>query len=284
MLLLLGAIGFVEWIAIGIFFLLLTAATFYDRRTVEAPKWYLVGAAFAGIAVYFWPDFTFFGPAHVDAVVEAGKEVAKAHDRVVLWQIVSSWSFWEPMLVYLGLGLIYSCFEFWLVIRKGASALTAAWASFTGKIKALPAYGEDGFPVLKKDGVTGREVPATEEATYAAIIGTARTVGPTYRYFQQAVDLVKSFVNSPESFDWKGRQETKIIGIVLSEDRLTAEPQIDKLELAEHAGAWTFLWPAYAMSLILGDLIVEVFNFFADLLVSISGRFVKFAFRDAFKV
>jgi hypothetical protein len=282
MLLLLGTLGLVEWLVIVAFFLLLTAATFFDRRTVEAPKWYLLGVSLIGAAVYFWPDFTFFGAAHIDAVMEGTKVIAKAHDRVVLWPIVSGWAFWQPVMVYLAAGLIYSCFEFWLVIRKAARSLGAAWTEFTAKTRVVPAYGADGEALFIER--EGKQVPSTVTITYGELIKTARSQGAAYRYFQAAVDLVKEFVNNPDRFNWKGRQETQIIGVVGSTDKLSAEPKIDKLELAEHAGAWTFLWPAYLMSLILGDLIVEVFNTVADILVSISGRFVKFAFRDVFKV
>jgi hypothetical protein len=64
----------------------------------------------------------------------------------------------------------------------------------------------------------------------------------------------------------------------------TPEPLIDKLELAESIGVWTFFWPAYAVSLVIGDLLTEVFNVIAEFLVKISGRFVRFSFADVFKL
>lgn len=273
-----------------VFVVLLVVGTAFDRRGREEPKWYLIGLGFIAAAAYFWPDFTFFGPSHVAAVMGTGADAAKvitpAYDRVVLWDLVSGPAFWVPVGSFLGLGLLYSVLEFGLTIRKSARGFAAAWQSFLSKSKTVPVYNTDGSPVITKNG-KGQDVPSTQTITYGEMILTAKNQGGTYRHYQEAVDLVRSFVDRPRDFSGLEDffRQNKIIGAVLTEgDKLSVEPKVDKVELAEHVGAWTFLWPAYAISLIIGDLLTEVFTAIADFLASISGRVVKAAFSDVFKV
>ena len=62
------------------------------------------------------------------------------------------------------------------------------------------------------------------------------------------------------------------------------QPAVDKEILATNVGAWSMFWPFYLMSLIVGDLLAEVFNAVAAVIVSMSGRFVKAVFKDTFKL
>lgn len=74
----------------------------------------------------------------------------------------------------------------------------------------------------------------------------------------------------------------RIIGITAT-DAGGIEPKINRSELAQGIGCWTFFWPFYAISLVIGDLLDEVWRVMADVLVSISGRFVRLTFKDVFK-
>lgn len=100
-------------------------------------------------------------------------------------------------------------------------------------------------------------------------------------YKQQWLDYsrksdVNDFVNK---YSFKNR----IIELAKSDETGLPEPRVNKAELAEHIGAWTFFWPAYLLSLIIGDLLTELFDSLSELLVKISGRFVKWSFSDVFK-
>jgi hypothetical protein len=269
-------------LAFWIFLLLLIVGTAFDRHGKEEPKWYLIGIGFIGLAAYFWPDFTFFGPSTVAAVMEGAKVVTPAHERVVLWNVISSAGFWIPVGSFLGIGLVYSILEFGLTIRKSARGFGAAWQSFLGKIKTVPVYEGDA---VKFEMAGDRKVPVTKTITYGELISTAKSQGATYRFYQEAVDLVGQFVSSPRNFAGLEdffRQNKIISASLVDGDKLAVEPKVNKLELAEHVGAWTFLWPAYAISLIVGDLFTELFITFANFLASISGRVVKAAFKDVF--
>ena len=51
------------------------------------------------------------------------------------------------------------------------------------------------------------------------------------------------------------------------------QPVVNRGRLSSYIGGWTFLWPVYAVSLLLGD-------FFGK----IGGRFVCSTFADTFKI
>lgn len=276
------AIGLIWWVAIAIFVVLLGIATYYDRGAHEEPKWYLIGIGFAALMIFFWKDFTFFGPAHVEAVMEGTKVVSEAQDRVVLADALAGSGFWMPVLAYLGIGLAYSLLEFGLTIRKAERALSAAWQEFITKTRTVPVLDGEGKPVMTYSG--NREVPSTEQVPYRTIIAEARRRGEDYQEHKHAIELTKGFADNPRSFNWYRRQEARIVGVEIGQDKLSIGPKVDKGELAEHVGAWTFLWPAYAISLIVGDLFAEFFSLVGSMLAAVSGRVVKFTFRNSFDV
>jgi hypothetical protein len=271
------------------FLLLLVAGAAFDRKGYGAPKWYLLGTVFVFLAAYYWPSFTFFGPAHLDAVMEGTKVVKEARDRVVLWDVVSTWNFWQPVVWFFGIGLVYSMLEFGLTIRKAARGFAEVWQRFLATEKAAyKVFDENGETVQQKDPVSGRSEFVTVTLTNGTLIATAKANGPQYRNYKDAVEAVKTFTRGSvfdiHDHDLRDffRRNTIISAQLVEGDPLSVEPKIDKKELAEHVGAWTFLWPAYLISLIIGDLFVELCITFANFLVSISGRVVKAAFRDVF--
>jgi hypothetical protein len=81
-----GALGVLELIFVGAFFLLLVVGASFDRRGREGPKWYIFGLGFLVIAAYYSPSFTLAG----------------------VWSTVTSWTFWQPVGTYLLAGLAYS--------------------------------------------------------------------------------------------------------------------------------------------------------------------------------
>ena len=59
-------------------------------------------------------------------------------------------------------------------------------------------------------------------------------------------------------------------------------PEVDKKELSQAIGCWTLFWPAYALSLALGDLLTELWQRMAEALTKISARFVQRTFSKEF--
>lgn len=61
------------------------------------------------------------------------------------------------------------------------------------------------------------------------------------------------------------------------------QPHVNRKELAEHISVWIIFWPFYAVSLIIGDLVMEIARVLADVFAKISGRFVRMSFANVFK-
>ena len=195
------AFSLLELAFVGILFIALVIGVSFDRSSnLDAPKWWIliIGGVIGTLA--FWNNWSFSG------VKDA----------------VTSWSFWTPVLYYIGLGLLYSILEFTLAVRRAARKFAGLWKSF----------------VIRKEGTV-------DQFIY------------TYSHVHQLIQLEN--VNG------------------------APDPKIDREELAASVGAWTTFWPAYFVSLIFGDLLTELFRAFSSFLVSISGRFVRMAFKDVFK-
>lgn len=245
-------LGLFEIIFFAVFFILMAIGVTFDRRGREEPKWYIFGVGLVIVAAWFWPDWTFLG----------------------IWDTVRSWAFWEPVGAYLAAGLVYSIVEFVLDVRRSARKYKSIWEQYlSSKIevkqlddKGLPRQEENvrrgGTQTITKSLAVREVLQNTDDRSNAAV----------------AKDLVDSFVTHNS-----GRPSYGFVGLKANESGSAPEPVIDKVELAEHIGAWTFLWPAYAVSLVLGDLLTEVFNWLTDTLVKLSGRFVRMSFSDVFK-
>lgn len=162
----------------------------------------------------------------------------------LIWETVSTWQFWKPFVWFLGAGLLYSVLEFMLDVRRSARRFKDLW---------------------------DKHIDGRREA-YA----DAKLNGPASADFQKVADSTREFV------DRFGNKHA-LVTIVRGEDKISVEPKINKVELAESIGAWTFFWPVYAVSLILGDLLTEVFRVIAEFFVKLSGRFVRMSFADVFK-
>lgn len=270
-----AALGIFELIFLGVFFLLLVLGTAFDRHGKEDPKWWIFGVGFIAVAIWFWPEFTFFG----DAVVK-GTDGKPDTTRVVLWEAVTAWSFWKPVGAYLLAGLVYSILEFVLDIRRSARFYADEWKRHLTRTRAVPVLDEAGKPTMRT--VTDRhgnetKEPAQREKSYGEYYANVKEKGAESADFNKALEFSKEFISSY-------RFKNRIIELQINEDdRVTVEPRVNRIELAEHVGAWTFMWPAYLVSLIIGDLLTEVFNAIADFLATISGRFVRFSFANVFK-
>lgn len=219
------ALGWVEWTFLSVFFLLLIVGTSFDRAGQESPKWYIFGVGFVLVAGYFWKDWTFGS----------------------VWSGFTSWVFWKPIVVYLGIGLVYSLIEFLLDIRRSVRFYAAEWKKHLASRDAAELYREVG----EKGALSAK--------------------------FNDVLEMSKRFINN---YNFRNR----IIQIVLDKNtKVTPVPHVNRVELAEHIGAWTFFWPFYLVSLIIGDLLTEVFRTIADFLAHVSGRFVKMSFANVFK-
>lgn len=275
--------GFIELIFIGVFFLLMVAGTALDRRYNESPKWWILGIGLAIAVVYFW-----------------GKT-----DFTTIWTAVQDWSFWKPLGVYLVAGLAYSVLEFILSVRKMARSHAASWNKFitTVDTRYILAEGDnvgsavEGQWVKEKDGkhfirtsdrgVFGRngEVELevkVEKTVYRDVFKKAQAVDATEDDKGLAYKLLNSYLTRDEYRLSDLKKD--FVQVELNDATHAVQPVINRARLSAFIGAWTFLWPAYAVSLILGDFVVEVFRVIGDAFSKLGGRFVRLTFADVFKV
>jgi hypothetical protein len=61
-------------------------------------------------------------------------------------------------------------------------------------------------------------------------------------------------------------------------------PKVNRDALGDHLFCWTFFWPFYAVSLIIGDLLLNVFTGIANAITKMSSRVVRRAFHGVFKI
>lgn len=282
-------LGLIELIFIGVFFLLMVIGTALDRRYNESPKWWILGIGLAVAVVYFWgqTDFT------------------------TIWTAVQSWSFWKPLGTYLVAGLIYSVLEFILSVRKMARSHAESWNRFIGTVETTYFLKEgedgplaskageqvDGQWVKEKDGkyfirvsdrgIFGRNGEVEKEVemrkvVYRDIFKKAQEVGATDADKERAAKLLNAYLHRDEYRLSDLKKD--FVQVELNAGTQEVQPVVNRARLSAFIGAWTFLWPAYAVSLILGDFVVEVFRVIGDAFSKLGGRFVKLTFADTFKV
>jgi len=173
-----------------------------------------------------------------------------------VWNTVRDWAFWKPFAMYLVFGLVYTAVEFFFDVRRSAKFYRDEWQKHL-KDTTRVGRGVDSVERKIADIYRDAQVEGAETAT--------------------AESVANSFV---ARFEYKDR----IINLKVAGDKITPEPVVNKVELAEHIGAWSLFWPFYLVSLVLGDLLTEVFRIVADILVNLTGRFVKLSFADVFKL
>jgi predicted secreted protein len=162
------------------------------------------------------------------------------------WSGIFDARMWTFVGLYLLIGLGYSIIEFLLEVRRSARYWSGKWEDFK-KAAQRRMHGE-----------TMGQYKTTDEPT---------------------TNLVTEFLHWRNDVSY-----LRIIGIEATADGTNIEPKINRQQLAESIGCWTIFWPFYALSLIFGDLLNEVFRIIADLVANISGRFVRMAFKDVFKL
>jgi hypothetical protein len=246
-----ATLGLVELLFLTVFFVLLVVGITYDRRGREYDKWWILSIGAISIASWYWADWTF-------------KSV---------WGSVSSLEFWKPIGLYLLVGLGYSVIEFALDIRRSAASYAALWDYHLTKTVTTKVMEADGALKFINDS---HNYAATIEVPYAELYAEIKEKGAESAKFNMVLRISKDFIE-------RNTYLNRIVGLKLA-NGVEIEPQVNRLELAEHISAWTLLWPAYGVSLVLGDFLTEVFRVISDILVNLSGRFVRMSFANVFKI
>lgn len=177
-----------------------------------------------------------------------------------MYDTICSWTFWKPMFMYLVVGVLYSVIEFILDVRKASRRYKDAWE------RAL------------LQNINHNAKKPTEKISLKEAINSRPNLPANEPLIADIFSAINSFVA-------QNRYGNAIVKLEYDKETMESpQPKIDKTKLAEFIGAWTFFWPIYMISLIIGDLFTEIFDQLSEFFVSLGGRFVKMTFKDVFKV
>jgi hypothetical protein len=159
---------------------------------------------------------------------------------------LTTWDFYQPFLYYLGAGLFYSVAEFYMEIRRSEKYYAKKWKDFDIESK------------VASDLRTKKEKP--------------------YKQFYDSYldDFIRHYGRNDRPLQLKHQENNS--------SATAPVPFVNKKILASYVSAWTVLWPFYATSLILYDVLAEVWNWVADVLVAISEKFIKARFKNTFEL
>lgn len=212
-----------------VFSILMLIGIAFDRRSEEAFKWWVF---FLGGGVLIW------------VLRPAEWSWSGAFEWATSSETITS------IAVYFGLGLLYSCLEFGVGVRRIARKIEAHWQEFL----------DENINIDNKTRMSVREIMKS----------------PTLAE-EHAPTCVEKFIYS-------NKQNHRSSFIELERGHHRPVPKVDKGNLASHIGAWTFFWPFYALTLFFGDLLNMFFDWVSSAIANLSGRFVKMVFSDTFKI
>jgi len=241
----------IQLLFLAAFLIVLAVGVAFDRVGSTEPKWFILAAGLAVLALWTWSSWTLWGDSNVAAVMDSATVVVPAQTRIVLWDVISSWATWELVGYYVLAGLIYAAIETGLGIRKAARLFSKAWDRHMAHI-----------------------IPAG--ATYQHVLRQVEADGAHSSLFNEALSIVSKFVGGHHDIH-------PFVMVQTTADRLHVEPFLLRSALTRHVGAWTFFWPFYLVSLVLGDLLREMFRSLGNLFARVSHVFMRFSFQDVFK-
>ncbi len=244
----LAALSLIEIAIVVILALAFVYSTASDRAGAVGQKWFVSIVALAAYVVFNYDNISLSG----------------------FWESITTLSTWTPIIVYAVMGLLYSSVEFVLHLRKEAKSAKEKWAKFLTTSCVLTRELQDGK--FSKDKVLMSSL--IEEGRSDLNLGNSDTSAVAV-----AKDKIQQFVSEMNNDCY-----SRSFIFYVSSTQLSVEPAINRSKLAAQVGAITMFWPAYAMSLIVGDLLKHICEVVADVFTNLSARTMKMLFRDAFKL
>jgi hypothetical protein len=164
----------------------------------------------------------------------------------------TSSALWVPVAWYAGLGLAYSVVEFLLSLRRSNRRHGAAWAAF---MASSPSQAGTGFDTVGRLLAAAADPEATDDVQRAA---------------KYEIDRFVDRDGDPL--------------FALERKGLAIDTSVNRGNLAGFVGVWVPMWPAYAISMVLGDLLTELGRAVADAIANMSGRLVRRVYADTFTI
>lgn len=220
---------------------------FLDRRGQWGTKWWMLFICTLVLGALYYSHWSVAG----------------------IWAAVTSWEFWKPACYFLIIGVVYSQLEFVINIGRTRRWISGAWQNWLATEVAVKQAGNTGMPEL---------------VAWKKLLAEAHERGGAFAHFQIVANGIREFVQSPGRFASIGKPTGDVIvRLKVADDKLSIDPSIDRAVMSQCLFAWTVLWPLYAINLLFGDLLVELFSGWARLLARMFDGFVKAAFNDVFK-
>lgn len=242
------AFSFLELVLFGGWIIMMVLATASDRRGYIAPKWGVTLVGLILFAIFADIDWKF----------------------TTIYDNVTTMSFWQPVAVFLAIGLAYSGVEFVLQTRRSAAYAKKRWADFLTSKLSVPS---DTMPLKK--------VPAEQLLQQARLSDAPEELKD---FVRKELNEFAAGIKSRYGVYGSGESAHAQFIAYRVGSELDIQPVVDRPELARHIGAWSFFWPAYAISMIFGDLLQHIWELVADVFAKLSSQMIKVLFRDAFKL
>lgn len=240
--------GLLEMLIIGVFLLAMIVSVSFDRRGEPAYKWVFALLGIGGVLFYTRDDWTI----------------------QTLADFCLSGAFWIPLLKYLGAGFLYTVIEFVRGVRIAKRDLSAAWERFLD-LSVTDAVGMSNVKTPRHNRDEDHEYH--HKGSVHSLLAKDLDNDPTLSTL--AAECRARFVT-----------QTSCSGLLVKPISVNGQidVKVNKPLVALSVGPWVVFWPFYLFSLIIGDLLAEVFATFADYLSTLGGKYVRMVFKDTFKL
>lgn len=161
------------------------------------------------------------------------------------------------------------------IVMIVAAFSTGSFSGFWATVTGMSFWKSVGLYLL-----IGLAYSWAIEFTFA-VRRASKKYAEEWKYF---VSLRKDELSTDSIDNFCMERRNRNLMVHLERNGLTVEPKLNKPVLVDNITVWTLLWPAYLVSLILGDLIFNIVESLVDLMSNLGSRFVKFMFRDTFKI
>lgn len=257
-----GMFGVIELLFLSVFFIMMVVGCTLDRTSNrEGDKWWVISVAIVAAMAWYWSDFTFYQPVE---------------GKITLLQAGQTMAFWSPVAIYFGLGLIYSLVEFFFDLRRKERFYAETWKSYLNETTSVRI--RDDVPEGRKKSVeTTNGVLLRKALGLFDFVQTEQTQADYTADMHEGEKVAEKFITSH-------RVKNCIVEVELTANKLGIRPRINRMELTDHITAWTLMWPFYLVSMIVGDLLTEVFRAIGDFIANFSGRMVRLMFAKTFEV
>jgi hypothetical protein len=154
--------------------------------------------------------------------------------------------FWLPVAKYLGLGVVYALVEFLIELRRTANAFKTKWENFLSP-------------------------------TQADLLKSAETKVHGSQQHLDALEILNRFITRHSAGHG-------LVGVVIDQESVTLVPKIYQKRLVDNVAVWTLFWPFYAVSLVFNNFIQEVFEVLGRIFRAVGEFFLKYSFKNVFKI